>query len=265
MKRFYHILAVFTVLLALSMLMMSPPKAHASDMLVTLDEVENAISELLAFEAGADATHVINLRVKRQGDSNYYALEDAFPDQKPEHVNLKSVELNNVGRFSVYADVLSAGNMQEKLMLVGQFNMLHEVPVAANSMQRGHVLQESDIAYELLGDRYIRHGYVGDVDLIVGKELTRSLSKGKPFTSKVTMTPFAFKRGDIVTITYQNSVVKISTIAEAMDNAKIGEIVALKNVDSGRIIRAMAGKDGVAYVNHAQQQQTQSGDEYALR
>ena len=78
----------------------------------------------------------------------------------------------------------------------------------------------------------------------VGKVARRILIAGKPIPVAYLRDPQVVKQGKAVRIVYAEGPLTISGLAVALQSGGVGDVIALRNVDSGSTIRGIAEADG---------------------
>lgn len=86
------------------------------------------------------------------------------------------------------------------------------------------------------------------VDL-VGKVARRTLLPGRPIPSVAVEEPRAVSTGAQVTLIYEQDGVSIATTAQALQNGYAGQMVQVRNLDSGLVVSGSVRADGAVVVN----------------
>jgi flagella basal body P-ring formation protein FlgA len=84
---------------------------------------------------------------------------------------------------------------------------------------------------------------------IVGKVARRTLLPGRPIPAIAVEEPRAVSMGALVKLVYQNEGLSIVTNAQALQNGHIGEVVQVRNMESGIIVSGAIQADGSVLVN----------------
>ena len=119
------------------------------------------------------------------------------------------------------------------------------LPVPARDIPRGQVIGEDDLDFVEIIDGAAR-GYVGDADLIIGKEARRPLSKGAPLKTADLKSPVLVKRGAAVMIVLEAPGLRLTQAATALENGAEGDLIAFRNVTSGAEIKAVVVSPSLA-------------------
>lgn len=114
-------------------------------------------------------------------------------------------------------------------------NVWKAVPVAARPLNRSE-----HISKELVSFKRVNLAYQPDLwDGTGGPwRMTRTLGRNQPFTrSHLELVPL-IEKGERVTLVYRNNRVQLSIRAEALDEAGIGQQVAVRNLQSNKTVLA---------------------------
>lgn len=86
-------------------------------------------------------------------------------------------------------------------------------------------------------------------DMLVGKVARRTLLPGKPIALNAIRVPDAVKQGKTYRIEFRASGLVISGFGKALSSGAVGEMVSLRNPDSGLVVRGIVGVDGIVRVS----------------
>lgn len=119
-----------------------------------------------------------------------------------------------------------------------------QLPVPTITIYPGDV-----IASNLLIDKSFRIGashlpvYQSREEL-VGKVARRTLLPGKPIPVNAIRDPRIIQQGKSVRVIFISEGLTITALAVALQSGGVGELISLRNVDSGAVIRGEAQADG---------------------
>ncbi len=124
-----------------------------------------------------------------------------------------------------------------------------QIPVPAATIYPGEVIRAAMLRLRPVSARYYaRGGFVAEAGRIVGKMARRTLVRGRPVPPNALREPYAVFSGKAVQVIYRSAGLSITILGTALESASSGEVVAVRNVDSGRIIHGVAQKDGTVLV-----------------
>lgn len=124
-----------------------------------------------------------------------------------------------------------------------------EVPVPRLTIYPGQVIEE-----QMLGERGFRSGTaarastVTSSDALVGKVARQTLLPGHPITTGAIREPYVVTRGHDALIMFRSGALTITSRGLALQSGGVGDIVSVRNIDSGRSIRGTIGADGAVHV-----------------
>jgi len=123
------------------------------------------------------------------------------------------------------------------------------VVVLSQPIQRGDIITRQHLAIEKREVSNLREDFVTQPEQVENKQATRQLNSGTILSLRNLVEPTLIKRGDKVVIssTKPNFSIKMSGVA-MMDGTK-GQLIRIKNQNSGRLINATVIEPGLVSVN----------------
>jgi flagella basal body P-ring formation protein FlgA len=106
----------------------------------------------------------------------------------------------------------------------------------------------------MLVDRAFRSGSAEQAvattssDGLIGKVARQTLLPGRPVTQAALREPHAITQGQAALVIFQSGALTITGSAIALQSGATGDVVSVRNVDSGRIIKGTIGSDGAVHV-----------------
>ncbi|MGI9465405.1 MAG: flagellar basal body P-ring formation chaperone FlgA, partial [Aestuariivirgaceae bacterium] len=79
---------------------------------------------------------------------------------------------------------------------------------------------------------------------VVGKVARRTLLRGKPISLNALRDPYLVVKGHPVRVVYATAGITIVTYATSLKSGGEGEMIRVRNVDSGKIISGIVQTDG---------------------
>jgi len=86
--------------------------------------------------------------------------------------------------------------------------------------------------------------YVSHVDQVMDKRARRTLVAGKPIALNALTDPMIIERGQQVRMVFNSGSLMISSIGVALAPAGTGDIIRLRNIDSGVVVSGRVAQDG---------------------
>ncbi|MGE6742135.1 flagellar basal body P-ring formation chaperone FlgA [Allorhizobium pseudoryzae] len=91
-------------------------------------------------------------------------------------------------------------------------------------------------------------GYATSMQEVEGMVSTRTLLPGRTILMSTLRAPFAVKRGAAVRLTFSIGNMMISASGTPLENAAIGDVIRVRNTDSGVIVSGTVMGDGTVQV-----------------
>ncbi|MCW2274963.1 flagellar basal body P-ring formation protein FlgA [Rhodoblastus acidophilus] len=92
-------------------------------------------------------------------------------------------------------------------------------------------------------------GYLVARGQLVGKVARRTLLPGKAIPAIAVEEPRAVSMGGLVQLVYEKDGLSIATTAQALQNGYVGQIVQVRNIESGIVVFGAIQADGSVLVN----------------
>ena len=81
-------------------------------------------------------------------------------------------------------------------------------------------------------------------EALVGKVARRTLLPGQPVAISAIRDPYLVTQGKTATVVFEHGGLIISMNALALQNGGLGDVVSLRNLDSGSVIQGTVASDG---------------------
>ena len=141
-----------------------------------------------------------------------------------------------VGNVSVTMHFGVDGKEVRNMRVSGKVELYQEVIHSVRAMKRDEVITEADIQSIRTNIAARPDRYLSQPDQVVGKRLLCSIGPNEPFGPRDLDQPSLIKRGDPVTIVYQQAGIRLSTRGEAKDKGRQGDRIRIRNLDSKKNI-----------------------------
>lgn len=124
------------------------------------------------------------------------------------------------------------------------------VVVLSQPIQRGEIITRHHLAVEKREVSKLREDFVTQIEQIENKQVTRQLDTGTIISLRNLVDPKIIRRGDKVVISTTKSGFSIRMSGLAMTDGAKGQLIKIKNQNSGRIINATVIEAGLVSVNY---------------
>ncbi|MEP6850022.1 MAG: flagellar basal body P-ring formation chaperone FlgA [Acidobacteriota bacterium] len=221
----------------------SPPLIliRRSGQAVSNDQIRHEIERAIAGRFSADEVEV---RIARLDLPRSLQV----PLGKVEiRVNFSSVQ-NFFARFFLPVEIRVDGKVAQTLAPTVEIEAFAHVLVAARDLSTNAKPNETDVRLEKRRLERPIETYTVDATKLHGVQLIKDLSSGDALTANCLVSSVVIKYGDPVRLEARSGTIKILLIGEARSAGKIGDRIAVKNVQSGAIVQAIVVDEGIAKV-----------------
>lgn len=122
------------------------------------------------------------------------------------------------------------------------------LPVLTRPVSRGGVVTEADITYVATPASRAPADALMSPDAIIGLAARRALRPGVALKAYDLERPTVIAKGEIVTVRFTTGALELTTRARALDDVAEGDVARFVNVQSSRIIEAVAMGPGEAWL-----------------
>jgi flagellar basal body P-ring formation protein FlgA len=120
-----------------------------------------------------------------------------------------------------------------------------ELPVPRATIYPGELIGEENVVERAFIAHTVARATVYEArQAVVGKVARRTLLQGLPIPIAGTRDPYVVAQGNMALVVFETAGLTITTNAMALQNGGVGDVVTLRNVDSGAIIRGAVAADG---------------------
>jgi flagella basal body P-ring formation protein FlgA len=145
------------------------------------------------------------------------------------------------GRFTARIRVLGSEIAARlDLSISGSAGNVASVPVLMRPMARGDVIAAGDIVMAKLRRSNLAGDTVLDVKRLVGMALRNPARRGESLRDGDLTRPRLVDRGSLITLVYEGRGIVLTVKGKAMANGAEGDVVAVQNLSSKRIVEGRA-------------------------
>lgn len=193
---------------------------------IAQDKVEDALKKALA-KNGLEGNYTLLI----SGGNQQMILPHGLPD---------TVEVSSV-KFDPQRDIFEATlvapskeNPIKRLSLMGQVERMVPVPTLKNTLRKGDIIGRHDLNWIDVPARSIQRNVLLKEKDLVGMTPQRISFAGKPLLASDLESPKLVERGDIITITFKNGPLILSTKGKALQSGAKGDIIHIANLSSSK-------------------------------
>ncbi|MCT4657302.1 MAG: flagellar basal body P-ring formation chaperone FlgA [Cohaesibacter sp.] len=181
------------------------------------------------------------------------SLNQNVPDQHASLDALQSFHIRALrfdrssGRFS--ANILIGGrNDLSPIRISGQATETVMVPIATRNILRGDLIMEGDIILSPMPRQRTRGIDRMQISNLIGKAARQNIRQGAIASNSMFKVPEIINRSDIVTILFKSGNLTLTMRGTAMTAGAKGDVIAIQNLQTNRIIRARVKDAGLVQV-----------------
>ena len=129
----------------------------------------------------------------------------------------------------------------------GRLEALAEVVVAATGLKRGDIIAAGMLRMERQSLDRLKGPFFA-MDELIGMEVARTVSAGRPVEQAHIATPAVIRSGELVKIFARKGALNISTQGQARTDGRLGETIQVKNVASNKLVHCRVDGPGMVSV-----------------
>lgn len=131
-----------------------------------------------------------------------------------------------------------AARRTKRIDLAGRVHRVMRVPVPRATLRPGELIGAQDMTWTTVRTASVRDNVVTGLDQLIGRTPRRPLSPEMPIRLTDLMVQDAVNRGTGVTIVFESATMFLTVSGRALDSGALGEVIRVKNLQSGRTIDA---------------------------
>lgn len=138
------------------------------------------------------------------------------------------------GEFSAVA---AAGKTRREIG--GRLFAVTELPVLNKALRAGDIIGAEDIQYIDMRSDAVSASTIVSAESLIGQTPRRGVAPMKPVALADVVLPPAVRKGELVTMTLQNSVIQLTAQGRALQEATVGDVIRVVNTSSNQTIEAV--------------------------
>jgi len=211
-----------------------------------LNESEEALSQKLQDQTNEKNISVSKLVFKRIGGTKSFRAEQIKNINLNVRFETKSIDIDEENK--TFTAVLKPYKGNFEIEVKGVYSASMKVPVITRNIGKGDQISQDDVELRNFPKEKIQPTDIVDISNILGKTATRFLSHGNMVAQDDIKNPILIFKNNTVSAISRTDTIEVKTLAVALDDGGIGDIIRFKNFDSGKIFRAVVQADGTALV-----------------
>ena len=162
----------------------------------------------------------------------------------PEHF-LAVIWDQKSNRFAVLVEDKSGTPMR----IAGVTVLETKIPALKTRLNIGDIISKNDIEYINIQNNASLQSVVQSSEILIGKEVTRLITPGRPVPTDNIAAPTVVKRNQEVQIIFKKGGLELISKGKALSNAAIGDTVKITRKDAARTLEGIAVSEGVVEIN----------------
>ncbi|MFK7838826.1 MAG: flagellar basal body P-ring formation chaperone FlgA [Bdellovibrionales bacterium] len=189
----------------------------------------------------------LQAEINESGVSGHYKLafasalaEMILPMDQPANVEVQSLNLRqDQNRFEATLVAPSKADPVQTLRVSGAIHRMIKVPVLLDTARKGEVIRARDIEYIDLRETDLRGDMALDMDDLIGMTPRRIIFPGKTVRMSEIQPPVIVKRGDNVTMIFDDGGMRLTAKGKALENGAKGDLIRISNLSSSRNVEGV--------------------------
>lgn len=199
--------------------------------LITKAEVEEAVREFMLNQI-PDSVKDIVVQV------DHLPRELCVPKGEVKLVVRPGGRMDLKGKTLLTLEILVNGDTYKMLPLTANIRWFERVAVARNRIGRHQLIKPEDLKWERRETTQLSLQAITQMDQVVGRMSKVIINPGRIILTYMVDLPPVIKRGDLVTVLAVTENLTITTLGKAKQDGKVGDLISVINLDSGKEIVA---------------------------
>ncbi len=121
-------------------------------------------------------------------------------------------------------------------------NKIYKIIKLKKSLEKNDIIELGDIETMLVAKKF-QTSFFSSKKELVGRKLKQNLKMGQILHPRHLFESFDINNGDIISIISNSGNVSVTVSGEAQDSGNLGDLIKVKNLKSGKIIKGYIKKD----------------------
>lgn len=165
--------------------------------------------------------------------------EIIIPGEAAPNVELSDFSMQQTGgTFSAIVSIGAEGGPTKTVNLHGVAERMQRYPVLKADFKNGEIIGEKDITWLTQKAGTMNRGAVINISDIIGATPRRGVSAGEIIRPESLQMPLLIKRGDLVTMVFNEGGMYLTARGRALVDGAMGEVIKVNNASSNRQLEA---------------------------
>ena len=211
---------------------------------ITAAEIKNAVEEFVVSQIETDLPLAARVVVDVRWQNDIEVATDVKPVIRVRKSSSRKLRGPSVVRVGIDLD----GETLRKMSITADVRIHMPVLVAAYNLKRGEQIEATFFEITNSDVTKLRGAYYTDQNELKDLRMVRSLSAGDVLTDQHIERIPIIKRGEFIRILARGDLFEVTTEGTAMQDGGKGDLIRVKNVDSGKVIRGHVIDSGLIEV-----------------
>lgn len=149
--------------------------------------------------------------------------------------------------FLLAADV--DGKERARLWVKTEIRIFEDVVVSSAPLARHESIEAADVRLVRRDISSLNGKPFKSVDEIAGQQAAHAIEINEILTQKSLDRPSLMRRGSPVTLLYETRTLRVESPGMAVDGGKLGDVIAVKNATSGKLLRGVVLDERTVRIN----------------
>lgn len=152
------------------------------------------------------------------------------------------------GNIILFLEVMAGDRPHCRFPVSLKLRTFETVLVSKRLINRHQILRENDFRWERRETTNLMEDPVKGLEEILGKRASRAIPPGRILVRRMIETPPVIRRGDIVRVKAYFKNIVVTILGRALQDGRAGDPIVVKNLDSGKKIRAVVKDSKTAII-----------------
>ena len=212
--------------------------------LFTLSHAKEKLQEFISIKTESNNIKLSDLKISRVGSGKFFTIEQALAAKIADKFKIISLDISG--------DKFSAELQQQKnkytLSVSGVVNRTVKIPVLSQNIGKETVITQEMLEFKQISESKLKSSMVTSISDVLGTVAGKNLIKNRPFDFKDIKKPVIVRKNDIIQAVFLHKNMEVKLLAVAQSDGAEGDIIRLKNYDSGRFFEGRINSQGQAII-----------------
>ncbi len=225
----------------------------------TIKELSKKTSEIISANLENKLYGVKYGYISREGAGRNFTFEEVEKSGINEKFRISKFSINK--EFREFEIILSPESEKYFLSAKGKYTESKKVIVAGDIIKRGEEITQDKLSISYIPEEKIIYKSINNYEGLIGKVATKNINLGMQITENDIENPIIIKKGKAVVAIFKMKNMEVKVTAMALSDGREGDIIRLKNIESGKEFTAMVEQPNIVIANYANDKQSIANNE----